>query len=52
MGGNLLMISETLIDGNMVYRVRFGPINDIVLADRIVENLKYYGVFEHYITMD
>jgi rare lipoprotein A len=51
-GETLLMISEASVNGNMVYRVRFGPISDIALADEIVENLKFYGVFEHYITLN
>ena len=51
-GDNLLKINETMINGNTIYRVRFGPLSDIALADRIVENLKFYGVFEHYITLD
>ncbi len=49
---SLLNINEASINGQSVYRVRFGPITDISLADHIVENLVFYGIFEHYITID
>jgi rare lipoprotein A len=49
---SLLDINEASINGQSVYRVRFGPITDISLADHIVENLHFYGVFDHYITID
>jgi rare lipoprotein A len=49
---NLLTISESLINKQIVYRVRFGPINDITYADNIVENLKKYEIYDHYITLD
>ena len=49
---SLLNINEASINGQSVYRVRFGPITDISLADHIVGNLHFYGVFDHYITID
>ena len=51
-GETLLKISEAFINGNLVYRVRFGPITDIALADNIVNNLRNYGVFDQYITLE
>jgi rare lipoprotein A len=49
---SLLKINEAMLKGQKVYRVRFGPISDISLADSIVESLKTYGVFDHYITLN
>jgi rare lipoprotein A len=49
---SLLNINEASINGQSVYRVRFGPITDILQADQIVENLHFYGISEHYITID
>lgn len=52
LGDKLLSISEVRLNGGALYRVRFGPITDVALADRIVENLRDYGVFDHYITIE
>ncbi|MGY8813259.1 MAG: septal ring lytic transglycosylase RlpA family protein [Gammaproteobacteria bacterium] len=49
---NLITISESLINNQIVYRVRFGPISDITYADDIVESLRKYEIFDHYITLD
>jgi len=49
---NLIHISEALVNGNRLFRVRIGPISDVTLADSIVANLGRYGVNEHHITLD
>lgn len=52
LGTSLLHISEAVVNGNRLYRVRIGPISDVSLADSIVSNLGRYGVNEHHITVD
>ena len=50
---NLMQISEAVVSNKKkLYRVRFGPITDIDIADRIVINLPRYGVNEHHIIVD
>jgi len=49
---NLIHISETIVSKEKLYRVRFGPITEIDVADRIVINLGRYGVGEHRIVVD
>ncbi|MBF8268733.1 MAG: Endolytic peptidoglycan transglycosylase RlpA [Gammaproteobacteria bacterium] len=49
---NLIQISETTVRNGKLYRVRFGPITDIDVADRIVINLARYGIDEHRIVVD
>ena len=49
---NLLHISETIVRKEKLYRVRFGPITDIGVADRIVDNLGHFGINEHRIVID
>ncbi|MEX2353853.1 MAG: septal ring lytic transglycosylase RlpA family protein, partial [Gammaproteobacteria bacterium] len=44
LGNNLLQISEAVVNGNRLFRVRIGPINDVSQADRIVASLGRYGV--------
>ena len=48
----LIHISEASVRGRKLYRVRFGPIIDVNLADRIVINLNHYGIDEHHILID
>lgn len=48
----LLNVSEAVVNGGPVYRVRIGPISDISMADRIVLDLRTNGVDEHYITLE
>ena len=45
-------VSEAVINGGRVYRVRIGPLTDITTADSIVVNLRTRGVHDHYITLD
>ena len=49
---NLMQISEAVVSNKKLYRVRFGPITDIDIADRIVIDLTRYGVNEHRIVVD
>ena len=49
---NLLQISETTTQNRKLYRVRFGPITNVDLADQIVIKLARYGVTEHRIAID
>jgi rare lipoprotein A len=50
--GDLVKITETMVNGSLLYRVRIGPIADVNLADNIVASLETYGVTEHQITLD
>ena len=49
---NLLRISESMTGDKKLYRVRFGPITNINVADQIVFNLGHYGVTDHRIVVD
>jgi rare lipoprotein A len=49
---NLISISEVIVNGDKVFRVRFGPLTDVTLADQIVNSLGTYGVFDHYVTVN
>jgi rare lipoprotein A len=49
---NLISINEVSVNGVNVFRVRFGPLADVTLADKIVNSLGTYGVYEHYITVN
>ncbi|OGT84408.1 MAG: hypothetical protein A3H91_10995 [Gammaproteobacteria bacterium RIFCSPLOWO2_02_FULL_61_13] len=51
-GAFLVSISEALIDGRILYRVRIGPVDDIEIADSIVANLMTLGINEHSIVTD
>lgn len=52
LGGILINISETFVDGRTLYRVRVGPIYEVEAADRIVERLNGHGILEHQIVLD
>jgi len=51
-GDFLVSISEAVIDGATLYRVRIGPIDDVEIADSIVGSLSGLGVNEHTIVTD
>lgn len=51
-GDGMTDVSEAVINGGRVYRVRIGPLTDISTADSIVVNLRTRGVHDHYITLD
>ncbi len=46
-GKDKIGISEVVVSGNTLYRVRIGPLTDIEQADAIVTKLANYGVNEH-----
>ena len=49
---NLIHISEVTVKDRKLYRVRFGPITDVDVADRIVLNLNHIGISENSILID
>ena len=49
---SLIQINEAVVKEKKLYRVRFGPIDDVNLADRIVQDLARYGVMEHQLVVD
>ena len=52
LGENLVKISQVVVEGETVYRVRIGPLTDIDMADSIVSRLDQFGVLEHRIVVD
>ncbi len=46
-GDNLIKISNVIVSGNTLYRVRIGPFTDTKLSDSIVSKLSDFGIFEH-----
>ncbi len=52
LGTDLIKISETIVSGNQLYRVRIGPLNDISFADSIVSTLIQYGITQYHITIN
>jgi peptidoglycan lytic transglycosylase len=48
---NNVEISEALVNGQTVYRVQIGPINNVETADRIVAKLGGKGINEHQIVV-
>lgn len=50
--GALAKISEALVDGRTLYRVRVGPLQDVDAADRIVASLERLGIVDHHIVTD
>ena len=51
-GEFLVSISEALVDGRILYRVRIGPIDDIEISDTIVASLMSMGINEHTIVTE
>lgn len=47
LGSNLVNVTQAVVSGDTLYRVRIGPLNDIDQADSIVSDLSKYGVYEH-----
>ncbi|MEX2523517.1 MAG: septal ring lytic transglycosylase RlpA family protein [Gammaproteobacteria bacterium] len=45
-------ISEVVVEGSLVHRVRIGPIDDVEVADNIVAELGRYGVLDHHIVLE
>ena len=51
-GEHLVKISQAVVGGETVYRVRIGPLNNIDMADSIVGKLGQYGILDHHIVID
>jgi peptidoglycan lytic transglycosylase len=47
LGESLIKISQAVVGGKNLYRVRIGPLTDIDISDSITNQLQNYGVFEH-----
>ena len=52
LGGNLVRISNVILKGKKMYRVRIGPLRKIDMADRIVAKLGKYGIRDHHIVLE
>ena len=49
LGDNLIKISNIVISGETLYRVRIVPITDTKLSDSIVAKLSSFGIFKYHI---
>lgn len=52
LGESLVNVSDAVVNGKTVYRVRLGPFIDVAKADTIVNLLPEYGLYEHHIVVD
>ncbi|MEE8320567.1 MAG: septal ring lytic transglycosylase RlpA family protein [Gammaproteobacteria bacterium] len=52
LGEHLVKISQAIVGGGTVYRVKIGPLTSIDTADSIVARLGQFGVMEHHIVVD
>jgi len=52
LGDFLVNISEAVVGGRTLYRVRVGPLNEIGASDRIVAGLLELGITEHQIVTE
>lgn len=50
--GKLVGIYEAVVNGQLLYRVRIGPIKEVDQADKLVARLYEYGVTEHHIVVN
>jgi len=50
--GTLARVSEALVDGRTIYRVRVGPLEDVDAADRVVATLERLGIVDHHVVTD
>ncbi len=48
----LVKIDQAKVNGQMLYRVRIGPISDVLASDRIVDQLLDMGIYDHRIVVD
>lgn len=48
----LAKLSETVVNGQVLYRVRVGPLQEIKVADSIVSKLYQYGILDHHIVVE
>lgn len=51
-GESLVNISQAVVSGNTLYRVRIGPLTNIDKADEIVSSLAAYGINDHHIVLN
>ncbi|MBL1141820.1 MAG: septal ring lytic transglycosylase RlpA family protein [Proteobacteria bacterium] len=52
LGESLIKISQVIVEGKTLYRVRIGPLTDIDVSDSITTKLQSYGVSEHRIVVN
>lgn len=52
LGDHLINIHEAVVEGKTWYRVRVGPLQEVDLADRIVDRLTGFGIFDHQIVVE
>lgn len=52
LGKTLVKISAASVNGNLVYRVRLGPIVDIEVADKLAAQLRKLGIDDYIIVID
>ncbi len=52
LGEQLIKISQTVVDGKTLYRVKIGPLTDIDHSDSIISKLENYGVSNHRIVVN
>ncbi len=50
--GRRIRIAEAIIDNKPLYKVQIGPMDNIDVADDVVNELRRYGVFDHHIALD
>lgn len=51
-GNTLVKISQVVIDNRTLYRVRIGPLSDVAIADKIVQQLIQLNGPEHHIVIN
>lgn len=51
-GDFLISVTEALVDGRTLFRVRIGPLDDVEIADNIVARLGALGIGEYSIVTD
>ncbi len=51
-GDLLVAVTEAVVGGRTLYRVRIGPLDDVEIADRIVARLGTLGIDEHSVVTD
>ncbi len=52
LGEQLIKISQNVVDGKTLYRVKIGPLTDIDRSDSIISELENYGVSNHRIVVN
>jgi rare lipoprotein A len=52
LAGTLAGVSEAIVDGRTLYRVRIGPLYEVAAADRIVAGLEQLGIADHHVVTE